>query len=109
MVLGTFCRSRILDILKSVGFIKFADSRNLKDLNKNSSKISIIKSALLTGLYPDILRVDKLNKKFLLEFVTSFSLIFFFINNLKNFQYSRKENKYKISVSSLTWNTTVSS
>jgi hypothetical protein len=69
-------RSRILDILKSVGFIKFANSRDLKDLNRNSSKISIIRSALITGLYPDVLRVDKLNNKFLLEFVTFSEFLF---------------------------------
>lgn len=61
--------------------IKCSGKGDLNDLNSNSNSTGCIKAALVAGLYPNILRLDKKNNRLINE----------------------KETKLKLSYNSVLW------
>ena len=59
-----FLRIQLIEQLKVIGFI---NEHTYNEFNTFSDNIATIKSAILAGLYPYLLRVDKTNKIFLTE------------------------------------------
>ncbi len=45
--------------LRASGFVRARGGGDIRDLNTNSENWSVVKAALVAGLYPNILRVDR--------------------------------------------------
>lgn len=53
-------------------------------LNTNSNNLNCIKAILVAGLYPNVVRIDKINNRLINEFVKFFSKIVFLLNSYLN-------------------------
>ncbi len=55
-------RTKLLSYLRTIGFLKCSGDSDLVSLNANSDNLSCVKAVLVTGLYPNVIRIDKKNK-----------------------------------------------
>lgn len=63
-----------MSYLRMSNMIKCIGAGDLNDLNSNSDNLSCIKAALVSSLYPNVIRFDKKDNRFKNEFE-----IYFFI------------------------------
>ena len=52
-------RNQVLAQLRASGFVKARGPGDIKSINVNSNNWSLVKACLMSGLYPNIVRVDK--------------------------------------------------
>lgn len=52
-------RTQLLGQLRASGFVKARGSGDIRDLNANSENWCVVKAALVSGMYPNLLRVDR--------------------------------------------------
>ena len=52
-------RNQLISHLRNLGLIRQRGGGDMKDLNSNSQNWSVIKAAVLTGVYPAMLQVDR--------------------------------------------------
>ena len=57
MVVGM--RNQVLAQLRASGFVKSRGSGDIRNINSNSDNWALVKACLLSGLYPNIIRVDR--------------------------------------------------
>ena len=57
MVVGI--RNQVLAQLRASGFVRARGSGDIKSINTNSNNWSLVKACLTSGLYPNVIRVDK--------------------------------------------------
>ena len=57
MVVGM--RNQVLAQLRASGFVKSRGSGDIRNINSNSENWALVKACLLSGLYPNIIRVDR--------------------------------------------------
>ena len=53
-------RTQLLGQLRASGFVRARGSGDIRDLNTNSENWAVVKAALTAGMYPHIIRVDRL-------------------------------------------------
>jgi hypothetical protein len=58
---------RLLIYLRNNCLIKCLGENDMKSLNKNSSNLNCIKAAIVASHYPNLIRLDKKNKRLLNE------------------------------------------
>ena len=52
-------RTQLLGQLRASGFVRARGGGDIRDLNTNSENWAVVKAALVAGMYPNILRVDR--------------------------------------------------
>ena len=57
MIVGM--RTQLLGQLRASGFERARGGGDIRDLNTNSENWAVVKAALVAGMYPNILRVDR--------------------------------------------------
>ena len=57
MVVGM--RNQVLAQLRASGFVRSRGSGDIRNINNNSDNWALVKACLLSGLYPNIIRVDR--------------------------------------------------
>ncbi|KAK0178149.1 hypothetical protein PV328_002126 [Microctonus aethiopoides] len=57
MIVGM--RTQLLGQLRASGFVRARGSGDIRDLNLNSENWAVVKTALTSGLYPNLIRVDR--------------------------------------------------
>lgn len=57
MIVGM--RTQLLGQLRASGFVRARGGGDIRDLNTNSENWAVVKAALVAGMYPNILRVDR--------------------------------------------------
>ena len=88
MVVGI--RNQVLAQLRASGFVRARGSGDIKSININSSNWSLVKACLMSGLYPNVIRVDRqAGQKYILR--------------------TEKESKVRLSPGSVLTNTSVQS
>ncbi|XP_068190442.1 3'-5' RNA helicase YTHDC2 isoform X2 [Antennarius striatus] len=57
MILGM--RTQLLGQLRAVGFVRARGDSNICDVNQNSEKWAVVKAALVAGMYPNLVHINK--------------------------------------------------
>ncbi|KAK7066157.1 3'-5' RNA helicase ythdc2, partial [Halocaridina rubra] len=52
-------RSQVLAQLRGAGFVRARGPGDIRDVNTNSDNWAIVKAALVSGMYPNLIRVDR--------------------------------------------------
>lgn len=60
MIIGV--RTHLLGQLRASGFVKSQGHAEIRELNVNSENWAVVKAAIVGGLYPNIIKVDRLLK-----------------------------------------------
>ena len=60
-------RNKLLNHLRECDFIKFTGPGDIKDLNSDSNNVNLIIAVLAGGLYSNIIRIDRRNKRLINE------------------------------------------
>ena len=60
-------RSQMIGYLRNLGLIRHRGHGDMKDLNSNSQNWAVIKAAVMVGVYPAILQVDRESSKLVTE------------------------------------------
>ncbi|XP_036365710.1 3'-5' RNA helicase YTHDC2-like isoform X2 [Octopus sinensis] len=63
MIIGM--RAQLLGQLRASGFVRARGGGDIRDLNINSEKWCVVKAALCAGLYPNVLRIDRVTGQLL--------------------------------------------
>ncbi|XP_037535032.1 3'-5' RNA helicase YTHDC2 [Nematolebias whitei] len=86
MILGL--RTQVIGHLRAIGFVRARGACDIRDVNQNSENWAIVKSALVAGMYPNLIHVNK--DTFLLPRNRERNLLFHSTSVLSQFQL--KEN-----------------
>ncbi|KAL0965522.1 hypothetical protein UPYG_G00282400 [Umbra pygmaea] len=57
MIMGM--RTQLLGQLRAIGFVRARGSGDIRDVNLNSENWAVVKAALVAGMYPNIIHVDR--------------------------------------------------
>lgn len=57
----TFCiyRTQLLGHIRASGFVRPRGRGDIKDLNSNSEQWAVVKGAIVAGLYPNLIKVNR--------------------------------------------------
>ncbi|XP_051785828.1 3'-5' RNA helicase YTHDC2 [Erpetoichthys calabaricus] len=56
-------RTQLLGQLRAIGFVRARGGGDIRDVNLNSENWAVVKAALVAGMYPNLIHVDKENFK----------------------------------------------
>ncbi|XP_039614869.1 3'-5' RNA helicase YTHDC2 [Polypterus senegalus] len=56
-------RTQLLGQLRAIGFVRARGGGDIRDVNLNSENWAVVKAALVAGIYPNLIHVDKENFK----------------------------------------------
>lgn len=73
MELVNTTRSNIVGHLRAMGIVKTRGVNDMRDLNSNSKEWVFVKAALVGGLYPNLVFVDRTSNKLFCRFVLCFA------------------------------------
>ncbi|XP_015222321.2 3'-5' RNA helicase YTHDC2 isoform X1 [Lepisosteus oculatus] len=59
MIIGM--RTQLLGQLRAIGFVRARGGGDIRDVNLNSENWAVVKAALVAGMYPNLIHVDKEN------------------------------------------------
>lgn len=71
MELVNTTRSNIVGHLRAMGIVKTRGVSDMRDLNSNSKEWVFVKAALVGGLYPNLIFVDRSANKLYSRFINS--------------------------------------